>query len=80
MSSHHKDLVGSTLFQDLCSSNKAFHIINDIILRRHRNTIKPKADCACGPGVDLQGTAALAMCKTETLAISAAVGCEDSHL
>lgn len=43
MSSHHKNLVGSTLFQDLCSSYKAFHVINDVILSRNRNNIKTRS-------------------------------------
>ena len=29
---HDIDLVSTSLFQDLCSSNKALHVINDVIL------------------------------------------------
>lgn len=70
MSGHHKDLVGSTLFQDLCSSYKAFHIVNDVILRTETETASnPEAYQACSAGMDLQGIVTLAMNKGKRIII-----------
>lgn len=33
MRGHDIDLVSTSLFQDLCSSNEALHVVNDVILQ-----------------------------------------------